>query len=849
MIPVKLELYNFLAYRKPEPLDLTGLHLACLAGANGAGKSSLLDAMTWVLWGRARSQRDDELIHGDEMEMSVKLIFSLEGNLYQVMRYRSRGTRGQTRLILDIQDGDLWRNISENTIRATQEKIIRVLRLDYQTFINSAFLMQGHADEFTTKSPGERKAILGEILGLDAWGEYEERAKRRLKQIDEQCIQIDSRLEAIQAELLREDEYQGELIEAQQELETISEQVHQADLRYRELETARHEREMLKTAQDEAQRFVQHAEIELGRISSERSRQLERLATFETVLATRQEIESGYTALKEARLIERGLSDKLIEQADLFRQRSQLHEAIMSARLQLEAEQTSLRSRKSDFERVIAEGTNGHSVPEVQSQINDLEAQEAERENIRLQLEKFREDRAGLEGQNRSLKAEMEAIVAQRDQITNTTEPNCPLCGQDLNGAHRLDLIARLESEGKQRGDAYRANQQQIEGLRSEEARLTRTLQAFEQELRKLPPLRDHLSKLSERARRADEASAELETVSLRLVELENLLWSQSYAADDQVMLAEVDADLAELGYDDAAHQQARATISEYEPYEASKAELERALAGAPEAEMAITSLDEQAAMWAERHTEACSRLNVLSSQIEKLDVQVADLNHWAQELSRLRDLEGQSRSRVGAAEQRLKTLDQQRIRRSSLLTERSNLDEERAIFDELRGAFGKDGVPAMIIEAAIPEIEMEANEILVRMTDGRMHVRFDTQREKVTGGIKETLDIKIADELGTRDYATFSGGEAFRVNFAIRLALSRLLARRAGAQLRTLIIDEGFGTQDTQGRERLVFAINAIQDEFDLILVITHIDELKDAFPARIEITKTLDGSMIELI
>jgi DNA repair protein SbcC/Rad50 len=99
-----------------------------------------------------------------------------------------------------------------------------------------------------------------------------------------------------------------------------------------------------------------------------------------------------------------------------------------------------------------------------------------------------------------------------------------------------------------------------------------------------------------------------------------------------------------------------------------------------------------------------------------------------------------------------------------------------------------------------------------------------------------------------TRDYANFSGGEAFRVNFAIRLALSRLLARRAGAQLRTLIIDEGFGSQDAQGRERLVQAINAIQDEFDLILVITHIDELKDAFPARIEITKTFEGSVFEI-
>jgi len=129
------------------------------------------------------------------------------------------------------------------------------------------------------------------------------------------------------------------------------------------------------------------------------------------------------------------------------------------------------------------------------------------------------------------------------------------------------------------------------------------------------------------------------------------------------------------------------------------------------------------------------------------------------------------------------------------------------------------------------------------------MHIRFDTQREKVTGGVMETLDIKIADELGTRDYNTFSGGETFRVNFAIRLALSRLLARRAGTQLRSLIIDEGFGTQDEAGRSRLIEAINAIQDEFDLILVITHIEELKDAFPARIEVTKTRDGSVIELV
>ncbi len=153
-----------------------------------------------------------------------------------------------------------------------------------------------------------------------------------------------------------------------------------------------------------------------------------------------------------------------------------------------------------------------------------------------------------------------------------------------------------------------------------------------------------------------------------------------------------------------------------------------------------------------------------------------------------------------------------------------------------------------MIIEAAIPELEESANRLLAAMTGGRMHVRMDTQREKRTGGVAETLDILISDELGTRSYELYSGGEAFRVNFAIRVALSQMLARRAGAQLRTLFIDEGFGTQDEIGRQKLVEAINAVQDQFDLLLVITHIDELRDAFPVQITVNKTPDGSRVEV-
>ncbi len=151
----------------------------------------------------------------------------------------------------------------------------------------------------------------------------------------------------------------------------------------------------------------------------------------------------------------------------------------------------------------------------------------------------------------------------------------------------------------------------------------------------------------------------------------------------------------------------------------------------------------------------------------------------------------------------------------------------------------------------AVPEIEDRANTLLECLTDGKMHVRLETLKDKKTGGTKETLDIKITDEQGVaRPYETFSGGEGFRVNFALRIALAQLLAERSGVRVRTLVIDEGFGTQDQQGIQNLVEAIQAIQDDFDKILVITHLPELKEVFPVRIEVEKDpVEGSRFEVL
>ncbi|MCH8206676.1 MAG: SMC family ATPase, partial [Chloroflexi bacterium] len=182
----------------------------------------------------------------------------------------------------------------------------------------------------------------------------------------------------------------------------------------------------------------------------------------------------------------------------------------------------------------------------------------------------------------------------------------------------------------------------------------------------------------------------------------------------------------------------------------------------------------------------------------------------------------------------------------------RVDLSDESRTYDELARAFGKNGIQAFIIESAIPGLESDANELLGRLTENRMHLRLqllEGRRDGRTGLASEELDIKIADEVGTRSYETFSGGEAFRINFALRIALSKLLARRSGAPLPILFIDEGFGSLDTAGQERLTQAIQSIQDDFQKIIVITHIDQVKESFPVRIEVTKTGSGSTFEVV
>jgi exonuclease SbcC len=419
--------------------------------------------------------------------------------------------------------------------------------------------------------------------------------------------------------------------------------------------------------------------------------------------------------------------------------------------------------------------------------------------------------------------------------------------------AERAALMAALQTEGKEMGDRYRAN---IERQASNDAR-ARELQAqfaafgrVDEELRAAHRQHDRLEAECARVQLSGEnwqAGG-----APRLAEVSRCLSAQDFAHDARAVLAEIDAASKALGYDAAAHDAARRSELAARSAEPAMRALETARAALAPIERQIAGLETQLsaetaalATQDEAHRAALAKYDSEAAQLP-------DINQAEQEVFTMQAESNRLRMEVGMIRQSVAILGQQRERRLRFTAQRETLGLEIARLKTLERAFSKDGVPALLIEQALPEIEEQANKILDRLSAGGMSVHFDTQKQfkdKHRDDKKETLDIVISDSAGPREYEMFSGGEAFRVNFAIRLALSRVLAQRAGARLQTLVIDEGFGSQDADGVQRLIEAINMVRPEFAKIIVITHLEALKEAFPARIEVEKSPSGSTVRLV
>ena len=849
MLPTRLELRNFLAYRAPAPIVFAGIELACLTGANGVGKSSLLDAITWALWGKARARRDDDLIHLGQNDMQVSIDFLQDGLRYRILRRRSRagrGSRGALDLMVYNKDG-FPRIISEDGARRTQEKINQILRLDYETFVHSAFLQQGRADAFTLKTAAERKRILADILGLEQWTVYQDAVKSRLNGIASQIDIIKHDIRRIDEEIARAPQLAADLDALLASLAEARARLAQAEEAYSRVANAAAALRRERENQRELERLIAGREEDMAAAQAEIQRQDKKIAGYQETIAQSESIEAGFSQLRAARDSQSAIAEQLARQAELDRRARQLESALSRKRAALSSEADVLRERIRGLEAQLAAAESA-DIEALRAQLLDLQALDKQRDDTAKAVQAMSLRRSALGARKKALTTEGRALNDRLERLAAADGALCPLCGQALTAEHRADMLAQLTSERDEKREQYRLCSAEIESISRESQLRQAEIDGWAQQLKDLPALQQRLGACAEGARLAEEAGAALPGERRQLSQLETRLATDDFGFEWRRQLEQLEHERADIGYDPASHADIRSQLETFANYERQHTQLEFARISLPEAQQIRDGAAARLAAMRAGRQQYQERLENSASAITALEAQAQTESEQREQVESVRAEVQRLNERKIILEQELNAVAAGREALKRLGARLGSSQHQQSLYNELRAAFGKNGLPALIIESAIPELEAEANDLLARMTDGRMSLRLSTQREKISGGFAETLDIEIADEVGARGYELYSGGEAFRINFALRIALSKLLARRAGAQLRALFIDEGFGSQDEDGRVKLVDAINTIQSDFDLILVITHIDELRDSFPVQLLVEKSPAGSTVTI-
>ena len=895
--------------------------MACLCGDNGHGKSALLDAITWSLWGHSRARVHEDLIFQGESEMQVDLEFQAGDDLYRVSRRYARSARGrQGSTVLELhlitEDGPL--PVTGNSVRDTEARIRSLLHMDYETFVNSAFILQGRADLFTTSGAARRKEVLAEVLDLSWYDRLADKARGESREQETAAERLEAEIAGIDRELAHKGEHEARLAEIQALLAGMEseEKSYEVDVESLQKEALRLEglnQDLERLGQEENRirgeiREREARTVDVAKRLQETTDKASRLATLEAELAeVRNRLEELAAASPEAE----GLSERLRELESKAGDLRVANAALREEQLRLQGVQQELERLQHEERRASEEiedreakaARDANRLEELRSRAGQLAFLESELIAAATRLEEFAAPSPEVEGhrariqelqsearylgsENLRLKTEMDDLKEKVDILEKAGGPDgsgatCPLCENVIGAEGCLHLASTYRAQGTEMANAHRNNQAAIRKMERDVLGLEKDLARIESERRQEQAVaqerRDSLSREVEQVVGAGEeaerlaASLEFEerllaASRLRLNEVREALPPlteavsslpavlNSFQENESAMRA-VESEKAavekELERTEDERRRERTQAEARRDSLTREAEEARA-AGGLVAQLRESLAAEESLLGASRLRlqEITDAMPVLSETVSALPSILSSLQEARGSLEALRGRRQQLLRDSGEVQAWLDRCLELETRRQESGKTLADASFRKGVYDQLSAAFGKGGIQALLIEQAIPELESQANDILGSVSDHRMSLKLETQRERRSSGGDpiETLDIKISDELGTRSYETYSGGESFRINFALRIALSRLLAHRSGAPLPTLFIDEGFGSQDAAGLEKLVEAINAIQYDFQKIIVITHIEELKEAFPVRIEVTKTLQGSTFSM-
>mgnify|MGYP000484880518 CR=1 FL=1 len=841
MIIENIDLLNFKKYAKQQ-ISL-GPRIVGIFGPNGAGKSTLFDAICWCLYGvtptigkEGELVRQDELVRDGEQEMGVELTFTYGNQRYVVYRFYSvtYGTKAKAYV-----DGTVMANSSKEVTAF----IVRTLGLDAKAFISASFIRQKEIDLLTSQRASKRKEIINRLFNLQLYDQFFDDVRRQQRELDTLLVQLKERKENLETAVEHYKEIAGDEKELSRAHKEVAGKLKEATSRLaaqsEHVDSLLSQRERWRELGSERDRLTSQEEALYHRLR-------DRKGELKEIAQARERISLVSGRLDElAPSVER--ASALSQVRDRYRSLKQKEEELERRRWEVRGQYEKRQSAaQEDMERLSSEIANQEGkVRDLERRHGELSCAHVDPSSYTKKIAKAREDEQlidvrinDLGSRLGALRSRLESLVEERRSLESLEGASqCPTCHQSVTDELRECLEAKNDSARADLGKKIQALETKLEGVRqlredsrTQIAALEHKRQKAEEDKYELSTVASSLererTRLGDLRSRRDAVKKALDDLSREQSEAEGRLVEAFTKARDE---------LRKISFDQAEYER---VLHEAREHDRLSNELEHLSEKVARESVIRKETDDIRASIEDAEGKKRSLSEQMGSFFvppEKLTAAQKSKQALEEEVSVLRVNEGRLSEQIGSARAMRERMEEAQAKLDEVRTSLKECQASLHHHQVLKEAFRN--IPINIHERLKPLIQSEVSWLLNEVTQGKYPAV----------AIDEEYTVRVSSNGVFYPIYRFSGGEKDLINLCLRVGISRVLvslSREQGfAHLESLFLDETFSSLDGERRRNLLSSLRALEHFFSQIVIITHVEDVKEMIPYAYEVEEAPDG------